>query len=195
MQKHIETRVLVRRACFSTGWVSLLKAVTLLILSEPLLAPHCICWCTFMPTPSPPGPVMVKAQWWTLCWGTESCPVESATRPTASWAWRAPTKTKPIWWRRALMRRRASRWVSRCWSGSWCSGDSCAPGSGSLSRISVYQRETFGVSAPSADCKPAGSRSPHGWESGRRLPRPCVLAKVQVCPPSWWFGARRQVRG
>lgn len=44
------------------------------------------------------------------------------------------------------------------------------------------------------DCEPAGSRSAHGRESGRRLPGPSILAQDQVCPAQRRSGSRRQVR-
>lgn len=57
------------------------------------------------------GPVMVKAQSSTLCWGTVCCPAGLATPLTASWVWRALMMTKPTSRRRALMKRRASRYI------------------------------------------------------------------------------------
>lgn len=47
----------------------------------------------------------------------------------------------------------------------------------------------------STDCKPDGPCAPYGWESGRRLSGPCVLAKNQVCATSRWPGSSRQVTG
>lgn len=44
-----------------------------------------------------------------------------------------------------------------------------------------------------ADCEPTGSCSAHGWEPGRRLPCPSVLAQNQVCSAQRWPGARWQV--
>lgn len=47
----------------------------------------------------------------------------------------------------------------------------------------------------SADCKPAGTRPPHGRESGCRLSCTCLLAKDQMCSASRRPGACRQVTG
>ena len=59
--------------------------------------------------------------------------------------------------------------------------------------VSHYINMCYGVSNPSADSEPAGSRAPHGRESGRRLSRTRLLAKNQVCSASGRPGACRQV--